>query len=95
MSLSNTPMHNAQINVVSGNFVIAQPLGVEDGIDYHHSGRVRRIDVAGIRRQLDQNCIVLMGPVAASVTGAAASVAASVAASTAPSAASVTASAAP
>ncbi len=69
MSLSNTPMHNAQINVVSGNFVIAQPLGVEDGIDYHHSGRVRRIDVAGIRRQLDQNCIVLMGPVAASVTG--------------------------
>jgi amino-acid N-acetyltransferase len=69
MSLSNTPMHNAQINVVSGNFVIAQPLGVDEGIDYHHSGRVRRIDVAGIRRQLDQNCIVLMGPVAASVTG--------------------------
>ena len=25
--------------------------------------------MAGIRRQLDQNCIVLMGPVAASVTG--------------------------
>lgn len=69
MSLSNTPMHNAQINVVSGNFVIAQPLGVDEGIDYHHSGKVRRIDVAGIRRQLDQNCIVLMGPIAASVTG--------------------------
>jgi len=69
MSLSNTPMHNAQINVVSGNFVIAQPLGVDEGIDYLHSGRVRRIDVAGIRRQLDQNGIVLMGPVAASVTG--------------------------
>jgi amino-acid N-acetyltransferase len=69
MSLSNTPMHNAQINVVSGNFVIAQPLGVDEGVDYFHSGRVRRIDVAGIRRQLDQNCIVLMGPIAASVTG--------------------------
>lgn len=69
MSLSNTPMHNAQINVVSGNFVIAQPLGVDEGVDYHHSGRVRRIDVVGIRRQLDQNGIVLMGPVAASVTG--------------------------
>jgi amino-acid N-acetyltransferase len=69
MSLSNTPMHNAQINVVSGNFVIAQPLGVDDGIDYLHSGRVRRIDVQGIRRQLDNNGIVLMGPVAASVTG--------------------------
>ena len=62
MSLSNTPMHNAQINVVSGNFVIAQPLGVDEGVDYFHSGKVRRIDVAGIRRQLDQNCIVLMGP---------------------------------
>lgn len=69
MSLSNTPMHNAQINVVSGNFVIAQPLGVDDGVDYHHSGRVRRIDVNGIKRQLEQNCIVLMGPIAASVTG--------------------------
>nr|WP_245217577.1 amino-acid N-acetyltransferase [Rheinheimera maricola] len=69
MSLSNTPMQGAQINVVSGNFVIAQPLGVDEGIDYHHSGRVRRIDAAGIRRQLDNNGIVLMGPIAASVTG--------------------------
>ena len=69
MSLSNTPMQGAQINVVSGNFVIAQPLGVDEGVDYHHSGKVRRIDVAGIRRQLDTNGIVLMGPIAASVTG--------------------------
>ena len=69
MSLSNTPMHNAQINVVSGNFLIAQPLGVVDGVDYCHSGKVRRIDVAGIRRQLDQHGIVLLGPVAASITG--------------------------
>ena len=69
MSLSNTPMQGAQINVVSGNFVIAQPLGVDEGIDYCHSGRVRRIDVQGIRRQLDSNGMVLMGPIAASVTG--------------------------
>lgn len=69
MSLSNTPMQGAQINVVSGNFVIAQPLGVDEGIDYNHSGKVRRIDAQGIRRQLDNNGIVLMGPIAASVTG--------------------------
>ncbi|WOT04994.1 amino-acid N-acetyltransferase [Shewanella youngdeokensis] len=69
MSLSNTPMQNAQINVVSGNFVIAQPLGVEEGIDYSLSGRVRRIDSDGLRRQLDNGGIVLLGPVAASVTG--------------------------
>lgn len=69
MSLSNTPMQGAQINVVSGNFVIAQPIGIDDGVDYHHSGKVRRIDVAGIKRQLDNDCIVVMGPIAASVTG--------------------------
>ncbi|NTS78678.1 amino-acid N-acetyltransferase [Catenovulum sp. SM1970] len=69
MSLSNTPMQGAEINVVSGNFVIAQPLGVVDGVDYCHSGRVRRIDVDGINRQLENNSIVLLGPIAASVTG--------------------------
>ena len=69
MSLSNTPMQGAQINVVSGNYVIAQPLGVDEGVDYLHSGRVRRIDVSGIRHQLQHNNIVLIGPVAASVTG--------------------------
>lgn len=69
MSLGNTPMQGAQINVVSGNFIIAQPLGVEDGVDFLHTGKVRRIDVQGINRQLDSNDIVLMGPIAASVTG--------------------------
>ncbi|WP_172605730.1 amino-acid N-acetyltransferase [Shewanella benthica] len=69
MSLSNTPMQGAQINVVSGNFVIAQPLGIDDGVDYCLSGKVRRIDVQGLKGQLDSNSIVLLGPVAASVTG--------------------------
>ncbi|WP_434356594.1 amino-acid N-acetyltransferase [Parasalinivibrio latis] len=69
MSLNNTPMANAQINVVSGNFVIAQPLGVDDGVDYCHSGRIRRIDIDGIRSQLNQQAVVLLGPVASSVTG--------------------------
>ena len=69
MSLNNTPMAGAQINVISGNFIIAQPLGVDDGVDYCHSGRVRRIDTNGINRMLDQQSIVLLGPVASSVTG--------------------------
>lgn len=69
MSLSNTPMQGAQINVVSGNFVTAQPLGVDDGVDYCLSGKVRRIDVQGLKAQLDSNGIVLLGPIAASVTG--------------------------
>ncbi|MFC0226238.1 amino-acid N-acetyltransferase [Serratia aquatilis] len=69
MSLNNTPLQGAHINVVSGNFIIAQPLGVDDGVDYCHSGRIRRIDEEAIHRQLDSNAIVLIGPVAVSVTG--------------------------
>ncbi len=55
--------------MVSGNFVIAQPLGVDDGVDYCHSGKIRRIDEEAIHRQLDNHAIVLIGPVAVSVTG--------------------------
>lgn len=69
MSLNNTPLQGAHINVVSGNFIIAQPLGVDDGVDYCHSGGIRRIDEDAIHRQLDSGAIVLMGPVAVSVTG--------------------------
>lgn len=69
MSLNNTPLQGAHINVVSGNFIIAQPLGVDDGVDYCHSGRIRRVDEDAIHRQLDSGAIVLMGPVAVSVTG--------------------------
>ncbi|EFI2208248.1 amino-acid N-acetyltransferase [Escherichia coli] len=69
MSLNNTPLQGAHINVVSGNFIIAQPLGVDDGVDYCHSGRIRRIDEDAIHRQLDSGAIMLMGPVAVSVTG--------------------------
>ncbi|ENC6705845.1 amino-acid N-acetyltransferase [Vibrio harveyi] len=69
MSLNNTPMAGTQLNVVSGNFVIAQPLGVDDGVDYCHSGRIRRIETDAIHRTLDQGSIVLLGPIASSVTG--------------------------
>jgi amino-acid N-acetyltransferase len=62
-------MQGARISVVSGNFVTAQPLGVDDGIDFCHSGRVRRIDVEGITRQLDQHGLVLISPIGCSVTG--------------------------
>ncbi|MGF1719880.1 amino-acid N-acetyltransferase [Vibrio kyushuensis] len=69
MSLNNTPMAGTQLNVVSGNFIVSQPLGIDDGVDYCHSGRIRRIDIEGINRALAQNSIVLLGPIASSVTG--------------------------
>lgn len=69
MSLNNTPLQGSHINVVSGNFVIAQPLGVDDGIDYCHTGKIRRINCDAINEQLNHGSIVLVGPVGVSVTG--------------------------
>lgn len=69
MGLVNSPMHGAQIRVSTGNFVIAKPIGVRDGIDFKHTGRVRRIDNDGIKTQLDFGSIVLLSPVGYSSTG--------------------------
>jgi amino-acid N-acetyltransferase len=69
MSLNNTPMAGTQLNVASGNFIVAQPIGVDDGVDYYHSGRIRRIDTEGILRTLQQGSIVVLGPIGSSVTG--------------------------
>jgi amino-acid N-acetyltransferase len=69
MGLPNSPMQGSRIRVCSGNFVTAQPIGVKDGIDFHHTGKVRRVDVAGIRRQLQEDAIVLISPLGYSPTG--------------------------
>lgn len=69
MSLRKTPLAGAQIPVVSGNFVMARPLGIYEGIDYYHTGTIRRINCDRILHQLNNNNIVLIGPIAVSVTG--------------------------
>ncbi len=69
MGLANSPMAGARIRVVSGNFVTAQPLGVCDGIDYQHTGEVRRIDVHAMQKQLNDGAIVLLSPIGYSPTG--------------------------
>ncbi len=69
MGLANTPMSGARIGVSSGNFVTARPLGVRDGIDYCHTGEVRRIDGQGIRENLESRRIVLLSPLGYSPTG--------------------------
>jgi amino-acid N-acetyltransferase len=69
LGLANTPMAGADIRVASGNFVTAQPLGVRDGTDLLHTGEVRKIDAAAIRRRLDQHDIVLLSPIGYSPTG--------------------------
>lgn len=69
MGLSNSPMHGARIRVVGGNFITAKPLGIREGIDFQHTGAVRKIDRAGIQAQLDNKAIVLLSPLGYSPTG--------------------------
>jgi amino-acid N-acetyltransferase len=69
MGLPNSPMQGSRMRVCSGNFVTARPIGIVNGIDYHHTGKVRRIDVAGIRRLLEDDSIVLLSPLGYSPTG--------------------------
>jgi amino-acid N-acetyltransferase len=69
MGLANTPMSGAHIGVSSGNFVTARPLGVRNGVDYCHTGEVRRIDGPAIRQHLAERRIVLLSPLGYSPTG--------------------------
>ncbi|WP_416307060.1 amino-acid N-acetyltransferase [Neptunicella sp. SCSIO 80796] len=69
MGLANSPMHGSQIRVCSGNLVVAMPIGVRNGIDFEHTGLVRRIDVHGINDHLNDGSIVLLGPMGYSPTG--------------------------
>ena len=67
--LPNTPMANATVRVVSGNFLTARPVGIVDGVDFMHSGVVRKVDGATIRRAIDIGALVLLSPFGFSPTG--------------------------
>lgn len=69
MGLANSPMAGFRVQVASGNFVIARPVGVRDGIDFLHTGEVRRVDSSAIRQRLDDGCVVLVTPLGYSPTG--------------------------
>ena len=67
--LPNTPMAGATVRVISGNFITARPIGIVDGVDFQHSGLIRKVDVAGLLRTLDMGALVLMSPFGFSPTG--------------------------
>jgi amino-acid N-acetyltransferase len=67
--LPNTPMAHARIRVVSGNFVIARPVGILDGIDFELTGVVRKVDAEAIRHALNSNAVVVVSPLGFSPTG--------------------------
>lgn len=68
-SLPNTPMHNTNIHTVSGNFIVAKPLGIIDGIDYQFSGIIRKTHHQTINQLLENQQIVLLSNLAYSSTG--------------------------
>ena len=69
MDMAASPMQGSRLRVSGGNFVTARPIGVLDGIDYQHTGEVRRIDRRGLGRLLDERSIVLLSSLGYSPTG--------------------------
>lgn len=69
MDMAASPMQGARLRIASGNLVTARPIGVVDGVDYQHTGEVRRVDRKGIARLLDERSIVLLSPLGYSPTG--------------------------
>ncbi len=69
LGLPNTPMAGSEIRVAGGNFVIAKPAGVVDGVDLLFTGEVRKVAAEAIRARLDAGEIVLLSPLGYSPTG--------------------------
>jgi amino-acid N-acetyltransferase len=67
--LPNTPMAHSTVRILSGNFVTARPVGIVDGVDFEHTGLVRKIDVRAIRLALASDALVLLPPLGFSPTG--------------------------
>jgi len=69
MGLPNSPMANSDIRVASGNFVIAQPRGIIEGVDMCYTGEVRKVHADAINIRLDDGELVLLSPLGYSPTG--------------------------
>ncbi len=67
--LPNTPMAGSTVRVISGNFITARPVGIIDGVDFIHSGLVRKVDTSGIQKALQMGAMVLLSPFGYSPTG--------------------------
>lgn len=67
--LPNSPMHGADMQVISGNFVVGMPYGVLDGVDLQHTGKVRRINSKALHTALDSGAVVLISSMGYSPTG--------------------------
>lgn len=69
MGVVQTPMANARIVAISGNFVIARPYGIRDGVDLGFSGHVRRIEQRTIADLLERGLVVILSNIGFSPSG--------------------------
>lgn len=67
--LPNSPMSGAKISLMSGNLIVARPYGIRDGVDYQHTGEIRKLRVQKIRSLLDAEMVVVLSPIGYSTTG--------------------------
>ncbi|MBV1876242.1 MAG: amino-acid N-acetyltransferase [Pseudomonadales bacterium] len=65
----NAPLHAADINVSSGNYIKAKPLGIIEGVDFHNTGTVRKVNTQLMRKQLEQQAVILISPTGYSPSG--------------------------
>lgn len=69
MGLPNAPMADTRLKVAGGNFVVARPWGIMDGVDMLFTGEVRKIDAQAIQSRLNAGETVLISPLGYSPTG--------------------------
>ncbi|MCK5903514.1 MAG: amino-acid N-acetyltransferase [Cocleimonas sp.] len=68
-ALNRPPLINDRLGVLSGNFITAKPVGVFEGVDYQHTGKVRKINTDLIQSLLEQSNLVLLSSLGFSPTG--------------------------
>ena len=68
-ALNQPSVINQGLAVISGSFITAKPIGIHDGVDYQHTGSVRKIADQQIKQQLAQHSLVLLSPLGLSPTG--------------------------
>lgn len=69
IGIVNSPMHGSAIKVISGNFIVAKPRGVIDGVDFGWTGQVRRVDHESMSSHLQSGAMVIQTAQGYAVTG--------------------------
>ncbi len=68
-ALSTPPVVNDTLGVLSGNFITAQPLGIHNGVDFQHTGTVRKTNARLIKQLIEAGNIVLLSSLGFSPSG--------------------------